>query len=127
MPEPLLSICIPTHNRATLLQKTLESITNQAHFIDTGEVEIIISDNCCDDDTRSIGTLFASTFPTKVKYHRNSTNVGAGNNFEIALLMASGEYLKLHNDNLLIRNGSLTEILKVIKATSIFQLPESAQ
>jgi acetyltransferase-like isoleucine patch superfamily enzyme len=115
--EILLSICIPTYNRADFLKKTLETITQQSIFVDTTEVEIVISDNCSSDNTEVVGRLFSSEYPGKIRYFRNESNVGPDVNFEIALSKGNGSYLKLHNDNLLVRNGSLAEILKVIKAT----------
>ena len=51
---PLLSICIPTYNRAEILDKSLESITKQDIFQKTDEVEIIVSDNCSQDNTHNI-------------------------------------------------------------------------
>lgn len=115
----LLSICIPTFNRGNLLKKTIESITSQASFIETTEIEIIISDNCSSDNTQAIAKEYSLLFPEKIKYIRNELNVGPDINFELALSRGSGLFLKLHNDNLTIRNGSLSEILKVIKATAI--------
>ena len=115
----LLSICIPTYNRGSFLKKTLESITAQSLFIESDEVEIIISDNCSTDDTQAVGQAFMASFPEKISYFRNETNIGADANFEQALSKGSGAFLKLHNDNLLVKNGSLVEILKIIKATLI--------
>lgn len=115
----LLSLCIPTFNRGNLLQKTLESITEQDVFINTNEVEVVISDNCSTDDTQVISETFAATFPNKIKYARNTTNVGGDLNFELALSAGVGLFLKLLNDSLLVRRGSLVEILKIIKATSV--------
>lgn len=114
----LLSICIPTFNRANFLKKTLESIICQAVFIETNEVEIVISDNCSEDDTAVIAKQFVKAFPEKIKYHRNSSNI-EDENFEVALSHGSGVFLKLHNDNLLFVNGSLTEMIKVINATTV--------
>lgn len=116
---PVLSLCIPTFNRGSLLKSALESITSQEVFINTSEVEIVIADNCSTDETQSVSEAFATAYPGKIKYIRNSTNIGAELNFELVLASGAGVYLKLLNDNLLVRDGSLTEILKVIKATSI--------
>src|SRR5450830_137519 len=116
---PVLSLCIPTFNRGGLLKRALESITSQEVFVNTSEVEIVIADNCSTDETQSVSEAFATAYPGKIKYIRNSTNIGAELNFELVLASGTGVYLKLLNDNLLVRDGSLAEILKVIKATSI--------
>ena len=52
--QPLLSICIPTYNRADKLKQTLESIVSQPEFIDFDEFEIVISDNGSKDGTKEI-------------------------------------------------------------------------
>lgn len=114
---PLLSICIPTYNRDRFLKQTLESITSQAIFKNTNQIEVIVSDNFSSDHTQSVAEAFASRFPNKVRYFRNAENIGASLNCEITLSKGQGTFLKLHNDNLLIRDGSLSEIIKVITAT----------
>jgi acetyltransferase-like isoleucine patch superfamily enzyme len=113
----LLSICIPTYNRGSFLKQTLESIVSQDVFLQTHEVEVIISDNCSDDETESVAQEFATDFPGKIKYIKNTTNVGPDVNFELALSRGSGAFMKLHNDNLLVRQGALVEMLKIIRAT----------
>jgi acetyltransferase-like isoleucine patch superfamily enzyme/glycosyltransferase involved in cell wall biosynthesis len=115
--EKLLSICIPTFNRAQFLQRTLQSIVDQVVFITSDSIEVVISDNCSDDETEPLSLQFSQAYPGKIRYFRNATNVGGDANFEMALTRGNGAFLKLHNDNLLVRNGSLTELLKVITAT----------
>lgn len=117
--SPILSICIPTFNRAPFLQQTLDSIVAQAAFRDTGDIEVVISDNCSDDNTRDVGEAFAAAFPGKVRYQRHPEPVFADKNFEAALRMGRGNYLKLHNDNLMILDGSLTELVKVYTAVAV--------
>nr|WP_315401870.1 glycosyltransferase [uncultured Duganella sp.] len=112
-PGPILSICIPTFNRGTVLRQTLESIVAQAAFRDTADIEVVISDNCSDDDTEQVGEAFAAAYPDKIRYRRHPAPVFPDKNFEAALRMGAGTYLKLHNDNLAILDGSLTELVKV--------------
>jgi acetyltransferase-like isoleucine patch superfamily enzyme/glycosyltransferase involved in cell wall biosynthesis len=112
-----LSICIPTYNRDSFLRQTLESITCQQVFLNTNEVEVIISDNVSTDDTQGVGEEFAQRFPGKVKYFKNETNLGTELNLEKVLSRGVGTCLKLQNDNLTMRDGTLAELLKVIKAT----------
>ena len=51
--KPLLSICIPTYNRAELLRSALLSLVPQVKE-SGGEVELVVSDNCSTDDTRRV-------------------------------------------------------------------------
>jgi len=52
MKKPILSIVIPTYNRASLLEYTLISIKNQT--IDSSEYEVIIADDGSTDNTLEI-------------------------------------------------------------------------
>jgi len=114
----LLSICIPTYNRAELLRTTLATITSQAAFSQENEIEIIVSDNASADHTTEVVAGFIAAFPDKIRYHRHPVAILPDLNFEAALKMAGGQFLKLHNDNLEVFDGSLAEILKVIRATA---------
>jgi protein O-GlcNAc transferase len=114
----ILSICIPTFNRGNQLKKSLESIISQKIFLETNQVEIVIADNASTDETQEVSEAFVANFPGKVKYIRNSMNIGAGYNFEMVLSHGTGQYLKLLNDNLLVRDGALIEMLDMIRSTS---------
>lgn len=115
----ILSICIPTFSRADLLKKTLESITTQAAFTQTTDIEIVISDNCSEDTTQDVCAIFVEAFPNKIRSYHHKKPIFPELNFEFVMSKGSGTYLKLHNDNLTIRNGSLEEIIKVLRATAI--------
>jgi acetyltransferase-like isoleucine patch superfamily enzyme/glycosyltransferase involved in cell wall biosynthesis len=117
----VLSICIPTYNRASLLQQTLESITRQAAFIETSQIEVVISDNCSSDDTPQVVAPFVQAFPGKVRYFRQDPAIQADMNFGTVLSQGRGLYLKLNNDNLTIKDGSLAEMVKVVQATAAEQ------
>ena len=52
--QPLLSICIPTYNRAKILDRALENIERELKSIDINEIELVIFNNCSKDDTQEI-------------------------------------------------------------------------
>ncbi|MEI7474770.1 MAG: glycosyltransferase family 2 protein [bacterium] len=114
--SPILSICIPTYNRAKYLDKILESLVIQNAFLTTDEIEIVISDNCSEDETQAVVKKYVDLFADKIKYHRNEVNMGADKNYENILALANGTFLKLQNDTLLTKNGSLAELVKIVKA-----------
>lgn len=110
-----LSICIPTFNRRDCLKKTLNSICSQKTFQNTACVEIIISDNNSSDGTQELCQEYVINYGTKIKYFKNSKPVSPDENFIIALSKGSGSLLKLNNDTLLHRPGSLNKILTLIE------------
>lgn len=109
----LLSICIPTYNRVDYLESTLLSIVNQKRFLETNDVEIIISDNFSSDDTGRISLSFIEKYGAKIRYFRNDKNI-VDLNFEKVLSYGKGLFLKLNNDTLKHQEGSLDTILQTI-------------
>jgi len=109
----ILSICIPTYNRSSYLETTIRSIVNQKRFQKTEDVEIVICDNCSNDETRKIVLSFVNTYGSKVRYYKNDINI-MDLNFERALSHGKGLYLKLNNDTLNHHEGSLDKILQTI-------------
>jgi len=115
--NPILSICIPTYNRAEYLDQTLYSITNQKIFQETEYVEIVISDNCSEDNTAEICENYIRRYGDKVRYYRNTENI-KDKNFEKVLSYGNGRFLKLNNDTLGHYNNTLEKIIEVINRAS---------
>lgn len=113
----LLSICIPTKNRAAVLQKSLQSIVAQDLFKERDDVEIVVCDNASDDNTEAVTQEFVDHFKGKIRYHRNSVDI-ADANFEKALRHGQGDFLKLANDSLSWLPGSLENMIKLVEMTS---------
>ena len=109
--RPLLSICIPTYNRALALKRNLECLVELSGFDE--EVEIVISDNCSPDNTREIGEYFASKY-SNIKYYRNEKNIRDAN-FSLAINRGHGEYKKLLNDNAVILPNGLLYLKSIIR------------
>lgn len=106
--KTLLSICIPTYNRATILRRTLESLFQDKDY-DENLIEVIVSDNNSEDHTSEVLKEFPS-----VIYNKNDQNL-IGQNFEILLDLAKGVYLKILNDTFIFKEGQLGLMLKRIK------------
>ena len=115
--EYLLSLCIPTYNRADLLEKTLESLVEQLD----DEIEIVISDNCSTDNTEEVGRRYAEEYDN-INYYRNEVNVRDAN-FSLSLDRGTGLYLKLMKDNLEMTGESLQYIKENIRHYMDNKLP----
>jgi glycosyltransferase involved in cell wall biosynthesis len=94
--KPLVTIGIPTYNRADgFLKDAIESALAQTY----PHIEIIVSDNCSSDDT---STLVRSYVDPRLQYHRHASNIGPDNNFNFCLQQAKGDYfILLHDDDLI--------------------------
>ena len=112
MDNPLLSICIPTYNRAEYLGKGIESVVCQEEFKNK-EVEIVISDNVSTDDTEKIGREYSEKYDN-IHYYRNEVNVN-NDNFPLVLSRGSGVLRRLCNDTLVFNDGALKYICDVIR------------
>jgi glycosyltransferase involved in cell wall biosynthesis len=93
---PLVSITIPTYNRAdNYLPQTLESALHQTY----PNLEIIVSDNCSVDNTEA---FVSSITDPRLKYFRQAQNIGPANNVNFCIAQAKGEYtLILHDDDVI--------------------------
>jgi len=109
MKSPQVSICIPAYNQVSYLRKTLESVKIQA-FTD---YEIIITDDSSDGSVKELVAEF--DFGNKLKYVKNSKNLGSPENWNEAVRHASGEYIKmLHHDDWFTFPYSLGEYVKLL-------------
>jgi glycosyltransferase involved in cell wall biosynthesis len=112
-PSAFLSLCIPTHNRVGYLYETLSSIVSQQVFNQTTAVNVHICDNLSDDGTDSMAGSFAARYPGKVFYHSSGSNHWP-TFLERALSYGDGEFLKAHNDTLMIRDGCLNHMIRIV-------------
>lgn len=114
----ILSICIPTYNRAQILRGTLTHITNLSAFLQHPGIEIVISDNCSTDETGAVADEFVKNGSGRIRYFKNAENVH-DRNFEMALRRGRGEYLKLSNDTVRYTNDGLEFIYATINNNEI--------
>lgn len=112
--QPLLSICIPTWNRAKILSISLKSFQEQLASIDLSEIEIFVSDNDSDDDTPQVVQSFIDQ-GLPITYNQNPENVGAAKNFIKCMQWASGKYIWLLGDDDLLNDGAISYILDLIR------------
>lgn len=110
-----LSICIPTYNRAALLQEAIESILEQLTDEMFHEVEIVVSDNCSNDHTEDIIYKLKNKYPkAKLLFYVNETNIGADRNFLKAVEISSGEYCWLLGSDDKCSKGAIQKIIDEI-------------
>ena len=92
--KPLVSIGLPTFNRARTLKRAIESVLGQTY----PNIELVISDNASTDDTQLLCTEFKKR-DSRVRYMRRATNEGPGANFHAVLAHASGEFFMWLGDD----------------------------
>jgi glycosyltransferase involved in cell wall biosynthesis len=93
----LVSILIPVFNREKYIEATIKSALEQTH----PDIEVIVVDNCSQDNTWQIISAYAEK-DSRIKCFRNDTNIGPVKNWEKCIGLAQGNYGKiLWSDDLL--------------------------
>lgn len=111
----VLSICIPTFNRAPFLKECLESIVSQFQNPEIQKtVEIIVSNNGSTDNTEEIISQFTRQFPN-IRAIGSSENVGFDKNVLAVVGAASGEYCWLLGDDDALFEDALASIVPYLR------------
>ena len=94
--KPLVTIAIPTYNRAgSYLRTALESALQQTYE----HTEVVVIDNASTDHTPDLVGSYGEVYP-QLRYIRRSANQGPVDNFQRCLDAAEGDFfLMLHDDD----------------------------
>ena len=104
-----VSVCIPTYRQIEYLRETLRSLYVQ----DFTDYEVIVSDDSPDDSVRDL--LYEFSFVNRIQYVRNKQPLGSPENWNAAIRLARGEYIKiLHHDDQLIGTSSLKRFMQLL-------------
>jgi len=91
--SPLVSICIPTYNRAGIIRETIESALAQSY----PNIEVLVVDNASTDNTPDVIRGFSDP---RLTFYPNSENTGIFGNFNRCIALARGEFVHiLHSDD----------------------------
>jgi glycosyltransferase involved in cell wall biosynthesis len=114
---PLVSIGIPTWNRANSLERAVLSALGQ----DYRPLEVVVSDNASTDPTADLCRRLAASHP-EVVYLAHPVNRGATANFVAALTAAHGEYFMWLGDDDWLGDGYIRECMRVHRSDPGFAL-----
>jgi glycosyltransferase involved in cell wall biosynthesis len=107
---PLVSILIPTRNRAALLAQALESALQQSY----GEVEIVVSNNASDDGTEATVANYADR---RLVYVRTKEPITLVENWNNAWRQCTGDYvIMIGDDDYLLPSAIATYVQVVTKS-----------
>jgi glycosyltransferase involved in cell wall biosynthesis len=86
--KPLVTVTIPMYNNARFIRQTIESILSQTyeHF------ELLIYDDSSTDESWDIAMSFSDP---RIRLFKNERNLGPEGNWNRAVSMVRGEYVKL--------------------------------
>lgn len=119
--RPLLTIALPTYNRARYLDRFFKHHLEEfaAHGID---FEILVSDNCSTDETPEIVNRWAAG-DTRIRSVRQSENIGAYGNFLYTYRQARGAFaIWVGDDDLLIPDMVVAYLKRLAASPGIVML-----
>jgi len=119
--NPKVSIVIPTYNRAGYVKEAMQSVLNQT-FVD---LELVIVDDTSTDQTTQAVEGFKDK---RIRYHRNSENIGITKNWNKSVELARGEYIVVfHDDDLMLPENIARKTDILDKNTNVGMVCSSAQ
>lgn len=106
--RPLVSIVITSFNRGHLIEKAIQSAIDQ----DYENLEIIISDNCSQDNTNQVVERFLDD--SRINFFQNEENIGMIENFKHASFnLANGELISfISSDDFLINSSFISDAVQ---------------
>lgn len=109
--RPFVSIGLPVYNGSAHLPEALDSIAAQS----LTDYEVVICDNASTDRTQAICEARARQ-DARIRYSRNSSNIGADRNYDRCFELSSGKYfLALAHDDRL-HPDYLASVVRVLES-----------
>src|SRR5262245_36164047 len=109
--EPLVTIAIPTFNRASLLEGCVTAALGQSYR----RFEVLVSDNASTDETEEVLSRFGDQ---KIRVIRQKTNLGLIPNWNACLAEAKGDYIVFVPDDDRIAPRALERFAAIVKRES---------
>jgi len=123
--KPILTIAIPTYNRCQFLDKSLGLIESQ--IMEYGNcIELLVSDNCSTDATFEVVRRRMES-GLRLKYIRNSENIGMDGNFVQCFKSATASYIWVLGDDDFLRAGAIGDVIEVLRNAEVGLLHLSAK
>lgn len=116
--RPLVSVCIPTYNRAQMLRECIGSILQQS----MSDFELIVCDNNSEDMTEAVVKSFNDK---RLKYFKNSHNIGIRGNWNRCLSLASGVFITIFPDDDMMMPNNLENKVAVLSENPAIGLVHS--
>lgn len=114
---PLLSISIPTYNRAERLMSTVTDVLRltESLGLPPDQLELVVTSNGSTDSTDDQMLTLVAENP-RVRYFRNDRNYGIDENIARAVENARGRFVHLLSDDDIVLPGVYPRLLRVLEA-----------
>jgi abequosyltransferase len=113
--KKLLTIAIPTYNRATLLDKQLAWLANAIKGFEA-ECKILVSDNCSTDNTQEVIQKWQNILQgVSFKNNKNSENIGVMRNLGYCIGAADTDFMWMIGDDDRVEDKAVPYVFKNLK------------
>ena len=109
--EPILSICIPTFNRARFLDELLQQLA-ELHPATQSRIVVCISDNASTDNTPCVIKKWKAHLSLRVV--RQSENIGGSRNFQAVAALADTPWMVLMGDDDLLSVEGFNKLIRTL-------------
>ena len=114
MGAPLLSIAMPTRNRAQLFERALGSVIGAAATV-ADDVEVTVSDGSDDDATGQVVERLLADWPGGYQYVHNRPMLPLVDNMNRAAELASGAWIMQLDDDDYLLPGAGAAMIDAIR------------
>ncbi len=116
IPEPWLTVLVPTYRRTELLKEALESILIRQQHVDFFWDVVVIDNEPDDGKPNETEKLIQELDHPRILYYRNSEHIRPGDNFNRGILLARGKWVTMLHDDDLLMPHALSCLGKLIRA-----------
>lgn len=113
MSAPLLTIIVPTYNRADHLSRLLQGLMEEVQDV-SDDVVVLVSDNASTDHTASVNNLFRAKWPG-LMVQRHETNLGPDGNFCSCVNRVSSRYFWIIGDDDCPKRGVVKRVVNLVR------------
>lgn len=93
MDKILISVVIPTYNRAHVLERSINSVLEQSY----SDIELIVVDDGSSDNTDAIMQKYSND--ERVRYHKLDKNAGVSNARNVGASLCRGEWIAFQDSD----------------------------
>lgn len=113
IPNPYITIAIPTYRRNDLLKWSMESALAQEN--PGCEYEVVVVDNEGSSSETATGAVVRSFQDGRLLYYKNQKNLGMFGNFNRCIELARGEWVAFLHDDDMLRPTYLRDVCQLLK------------
>jgi glycosyltransferase involved in cell wall biosynthesis len=107
--RPAVSVCVPAYNTVRFIEETISSVLDQSYT----DLELVVVD---DDSSDGTAAAIASIGDERVRLFRNNRNIGAEANWNRAVSLARGRFVKVVCGDDVLAPGCLASQVHILDA-----------